>query len=74
MTVTATSLARDVTLLVDRADPDATVDESLITLPAGRSATFHVRSDPRRTSPTALTRAPVLRSANEVSRTRAATS
>ena len=44
MTVTATSLARDVTLLVDRADPDATVDESLITLPAGRSATLHVRS------------------------------
>ena len=44
MTVTATSLARDVALLVDRADADATVDEALVALPAGESATFHVRT------------------------------
>ena len=42
--VTARSLAKDVTLLVDRLDPDAVVDDALVTLPAGASATFHVRS------------------------------
>ena len=72
VTVTATSLARDVTLLVDRADPDATVDESLITLPAGRSATLHVRSA-RQDLASLLTASPVLRSANELSRIGAAT-
>lgn len=70
VTLTATSLARDVTLLADRADPDACVDESLVTLPAGASTTVHVRST-RTDLADALVRTPVLRSANEVSRTRA---
>lgn len=73
VTVTATSLARDVTLLADRADAAATVDEALVTLPAGASTTFLVRTD-RTDLAESLTRAPVLRSANEASRTRAAAS
>ncbi|MDQ0375931.1 glycoside hydrolase family 2 protein [Cellulomonas humilata] len=63
--VTATSLARDVTLLVDRLDPDAVVDTALVDIPAGATASFHVRT--RGTfDPADLTRAPVLRSANDV--------
>lgn len=63
--VTATSFARDVTLLVDRLDPDAVVDTALVDIPAGATASFHVRT--RGTfDPAALTRAPVLRSANDV--------
>ncbi|MDF2989956.1 MAG: beta-galactosidase/beta-glucuronidase [Microbacterium sp.] len=43
--VTARSLARDVTLLVDRADPSLSVDAGLRTLLAGESAEFTVRGD-----------------------------
>ena len=49
MTVTARSLARDVTLLADRAAADATVDDALVTLTAGQSATFRVRTNASRT-------------------------
>ena len=53
--VTATSLARDVTLLVDRLDPDAVVDTALVDIPAGATASFHVRTrgtfDPARPHP-----------------------
>jgi len=63
--VTARTLARDVTLLVDRLDPDATVDDALVTLPAGATATFHVRTD-RELDPRTLASAPVLRTANEL--------
>lgn len=63
--VTARSLARDVTLLADRLDPDAVVDTALVDIPAGATASFHVRT--RGTfDAAALTRAPVLRSANDV--------
>ncbi|KQR10575.1 glycoside hydrolase family 2 protein [Cellulomonas sp. Leaf334] len=63
--VRATSFARDVTLLVDRLDPDAVVDTALVDIPAGATASFHVRT--RGTfDAAALTRAPVLRSANDV--------
>jgi beta-mannosidase len=66
--VTARSLARDVTLLVDRAAADATVDEALVTLIAGQNATFQVR-----TSTPDLERVfagpPVLRTANDLRRT-----
>lgn len=65
VTVTAHSLARAVTLLVDRLDPDATVDEQVVDLPAGASVTFHVRTI-LDLDPAALTRAPVLRTANDV--------
>jgi beta-mannosidase len=66
--VTARSLARDVTLLVDQAAEDATVDDALITLTAGESRTFHVRTTAHNIGQV-LTRPPVLRSANDLQRT-----
>ncbi|WP_456788577.1 glycoside hydrolase family 2 protein [Cellulomonas sp. P5_C5] len=63
--VHATSFARDVTLLVDRLDPDAVVDTALVDIAAGATASFHVRTRGA-FDPEALTRAPVLRSANDV--------
>ena len=68
VTVTARSLARDVTLLADRAAPDASVDDALITLTAGQSATFHLRTTARDIAQS-LTRPPVLRTANDLQRT-----
>jgi beta-mannosidase len=67
--VHARSLARDVTLLVDRLDPSARVDDALITLPAGATATFTVRTAAR-LSAADLTGPLVLRSANDLSRAR----
>ena len=69
VTVTADSLAKDITLLVDRLDPGASVDHGLVTLPAGASATFHVRSAVRGIEHD-LTGAHVLRTANDLARTR----
>ena len=67
VTVTARSFARDVTLLPDRLAADATVDEALVTLVAGESAVFRVRtSTPGLERP--LSRAPVLRTANDLRR------
>ncbi|HEX5333565.1 MAG TPA: glycoside hydrolase family 2 protein [Cellulomonas sp.] len=68
--VRATSLARDVTLLVDRLDPAARVDDALITLPAGTSTTFTVHTSARLTA-AELTGPLVLRSANDLVRSRA---
>jgi beta-mannosidase len=65
VTVTARSLARDVTLLADRVAADATVDDALITLLAGRSATFQVRTSARDLGQ-ALSKPPVLRTANDL--------
>jgi beta-mannosidase len=62
---TARSLAKDVTLLVDRVDPGAVVDAALVTLPAGASATFHVRTTVAGAEPR-LAEPPVLRCANDV--------
>jgi len=42
--VTARAYVRDITLLVDRYSADATVDRGLVTLLAGESAVFRVRS------------------------------
>jgi beta-mannosidase len=42
VTVTASAYARDVTLLVDRAAPRASVDQGLVTLLAGESTVFRV--------------------------------
>ena len=42
VTVTAATLVRDLTLLVDRIDPAATVDRGLVTLLPGESATFRI--------------------------------
>ncbi|HEU4909672.1 MAG TPA: glycoside hydrolase family 2 protein, partial [Propionibacteriaceae bacterium] len=68
VTVTARSLARDVALLTDRAAPDASVDDALITLTAGQSKTFRIRTTARDLGQ-ALTRAPVLRTANDLQHT-----
>ncbi|MFC8943145.1 glycoside hydrolase family 2 protein, partial [Streptomyces griseoincarnatus] len=65
--VTATSLALGVTVLADRLDPDARVDEQVIDLPAGATAVFHVAS--RGLDPEALVARPVLRTENDLVRT-----
>jgi beta-mannosidase len=66
--VTARSLARDVTLLADQAAGDATVDDALVTLPAGQSTTFRVRTRARDLEQV-LDRPPVLRTANDLQHT-----
>jgi beta-mannosidase len=66
--VTAHSLARDVTLLADRAAADATVDKALVTLIAGQNATFQVRTNTADLEQT-LGGPPVLRTANDLQRT-----
>ncbi|WP_165372730.1 glycoside hydrolase family 2 protein [Pengzhenrongella frigida] len=63
--VTARSLARDVTLLVDRAAADARVDDALVDLPAGASVSFLVTTAAT-IDPAVLTAAPVLRTANDL--------
>jgi beta-mannosidase len=65
VTVTARSLALDVSLMPDRVAADATVDDALITLPAGQSATFTVRTGARGAEKD-LAAAPVLRTANDL--------
>ena len=65
VTVTASSFARDVTLLADRAASDATVDDALVTVTAGQSATFRVRTKASELQET-LDRPPVLRTANDL--------
>jgi beta-mannosidase len=68
VTVTARSLARDIALLADRVAPDASVDDALITLIAGQSATFRVHTAAQDLAES-LTRPPVLRTANDLQRT-----
>lgn len=65
--VTATSLALGVTLLADRLDPDAQVDDQVVDLPAGATAVFHVTSSGL--DQDALTTRPVLRTENDLVRT-----
>ncbi len=65
VTVTARNLVRDVALLVDKVDPSATVDEQLVTLLPGESATFAVASDSQLDAET-LGAPTVLRSANQL--------
>lgn len=63
LTVTATALVKDLTLLVDRVHPDARVDSGLVTLSAGESHTFQIESDALDVA--ALSADEVLRSAND---------
>ena len=63
--VRATSFARDVAVLADRLAPDAEVDDMLVILLAGESHSFLVHTTAR-LDPAELTRAPVLRSANDL--------
>ncbi len=61
--VTARTLVRDLALFPDRLDPLATVDDMLVTLLPGESATFVVTGEDL--GPEALTAYPVLRCVNE---------
>ena len=69
VSATARTLARDITLLADRAAADATVDDGLVTLTAGQSATFRVRTKASELQQT-LDRPPVLRTANDLQHTK----
>ncbi|WP_106815702.1 glycoside hydrolase family 2 protein [Microbacterium timonense] len=63
--VRATSLAKDVTLLVDRADAAARVDRGMVTLLPGEEAVFRVTA-PTGMEPGAFTGPLVVRSANDL--------
>ncbi|GAA2855661.1 glycoside hydrolase family 2 protein [Streptosporangium fragile] len=64
VTVRAVTVVRDLAIFPDRLDPDAVVDDMLVTLLPGESATFRVRTS-RDLDPAALTSHPVLRCVNE---------
>ncbi|MFG2056580.1 glycoside hydrolase family 2 protein [Micromonospora sp. NPDC048930] len=68
--VTARTVLRDLTLFPDRLHPSAEVDQALVTLLPGESATFTVRADAP-LDPGALTRRPVLRCVNDITACRA---
>ncbi|WP_235481164.1 glycoside hydrolase family 2 protein [Agromyces sp. Leaf222] len=63
--VTATTLVRDLSLLVDKADPDASTEDGLVTLMPGETTVFLVRHA-HPIDPAALTSARVVRTANEL--------
>ena len=65
VTVTADSLVRDLSLLADKVDPSAVVDDMLVTLLPGESVEFVVRSN-LSFDPELLLAASVLRSANQL--------
>lgn len=62
--VQADVLVKDLALLADKLDPGASVDDMLVTLPAGGSVTFRVAG--RGIDQAALAGATVLRSANQL--------
>lgn len=63
--ITARTLLRDVTVLVDKLDPDATVDQALVTLLPAESAEFRIRTT-QPLSVSELRDHRVLRSANQL--------
>jgi beta-mannosidase len=63
--VTSHGFVRDLSLLVDRLDPDAVVDDMLVTLLPGETATFRVRTDAELAA-AAFADPLVLRSANQL--------
>ncbi|MFG1709911.1 glycoside hydrolase family 2 protein [Nonomuraea sp. M3C6] len=63
--VTALGVLRELAIFPDRLDPDASVDDQLVTLLPGESAVFHVTTA-RELDTRALTSFPVLRCVNEV--------
>ena len=65
VTVTADNLVRDITLLIDKVDPQAVVNDQLVTLLPGESATFHVTTD-RPIDTHQLVSDRVLRTANQL--------
>jgi beta-mannosidase len=64
LTVTATALVKDITLLVDRLSPQARVDDGMVTLSAGDCHTFQIESAAM--DPAGLSSPTVLRSANDL--------
>jgi len=66
VTLTARSLVRDLTLLVDKVDPDAVASDALITLLPGESTTLLVRHEGPALAASALSDPRVLRTANEL--------
>nr|WP_155337613.1 glycoside hydrolase family 2 protein [Acrocarpospora corrugata] len=62
VSITARTLVRELAIFPDRLDPDATIDDQLVTLLPGETATFHVTGD---VDSDALTAYPVLRCVNE---------
>jgi beta-mannosidase len=67
VTVTAITLLRELAIFPDRLDPEATVDDQLLTLLPGESAVFHVTTAADLDAG-ALTSFPVLRCVNEAVR------
>ncbi|MFD2794974.1 glycoside hydrolase family 2 protein [Promicromonospora vindobonensis] len=65
VTVTATTLLRDLVLLPDRLSPSAEVDDALVTLLPGQAHTFTVRGLPPGQDSDLVER-PVLRTANDL--------
>jgi beta-mannosidase len=65
VTVTAENLVRDLTLLVDKVDAAAVVDDQMVTLLPGESATFRITS-PTPLDAEALVSPSVLRTANQL--------
>jgi beta-mannosidase len=66
VTVTARSLVRDLTLLVDKVDPDAVASDALLTLLPGESTTLLVRHEGPALAASTLSDPRVLRTANEL--------
>jgi beta-mannosidase len=66
--VRATSYVRDIALLADKVAPDAVVDDMLVSLSAGESRSFLVRTSTKLHQPSALLRRDVLCCANTVAR------
>ncbi|MBG0827143.1 glycoside hydrolase family 2 protein [Planomonospora sp. ID67723] len=64
VTVTARTVVRELALFPDRLDPAAVVDDMLVTLLPGESATFRVVTE-HELDPAALVSRPVLRCVNE---------
>lgn len=65
LTITAQSVIRDLTLMIDKLDPLATVDKGLVTLLPGESFSFEVTTK-LELSLSELTSKTVLRSANQL--------
>ncbi|WP_439693820.1 glycoside hydrolase family 2 protein [Curtobacterium sp. SP.BCo] len=65
VSVTAASLVRDLALLVDKVDVDATVDDMIVTLLPGDAVTFRVATT-KTLTPEQLTSASVLRTSNQL--------
>jgi len=67
LTIIAKTLVRDLSIFIDRLDPDATINDQLVTLLPGESVTFEIRSKQTLTIEQ-LTSVPVLQCVNQFGR------